>query len=545
MKTLLKNTYRQILKWGDPNYNEELTDDVKKTIQELVGIPISEVNLPTFLPGEKEVTIEKEIQLAPKYVKEFTEIVGAENIKTSDFDRAKHAAGKFYGELMELRQGKVTAPPDIVVSPNDESQVDLIVQKCNEWKIAICPQGLRSSVTKGIGLPDGGIALDLTKHLNQIIQLDEESLTVTAQAGISGPALEKFLNQKGYTCGHFPQSFEFSTLGGWIAAKGAGQCSTGYGKIEDMVLSIKAITPTGIIENESYPKAAQGWEIMPLFIGAEGTLGVITQATIKIRKFELKNRRNACIIFKDFENAQEAMKACIQGQFGLPHLFRISDHEETEVAFRMKGFEGTFSDKALQAIGYKPNSRSLMFISVEGDKDYTSFVVDKIKSTAKKFGGRSIGSRPTKNWLSQRFHSAYMREPLMDLGLMTDTIETSVLWKDLKKLWKNVRTYVKSRPKTVCMCHISHVYENGANLYFTFISPTDKSAPLEDYQQFHEGLVNTILSNNGSLSHHHGIGRALSPWLKEKVGENNHNLMKNIKSIIDPNGIMNPGSVLN
>lgn len=544
MKKLLKNTYRQILNWGDPNHQEILSDDVKTTIQGLVDIPVMEVNLPTFLPGEKEVIVEKPIQLPPKQVLEFTEIVGAENIKTSDFDRAKHSAGKFYSELLELRQEKVNTPPDLVISPNDESQVDALLQLCNQWKIAICPQGLRSSVTKAIGMPKGGIALDLTKHLNQIISLDEESLTVTAQTGITGPALERFLNQKGYTCGHFPQSFEFSTLGGWIAAKGAGQCSTGYGKIEDIVLSIKAYTPSGMIENETYPKTAQGWDVLPLFIGSEGTLGVITQATIKIRKFNPKNQRNACIIFKDFESAKNTMRDCIQGQFGFPHLFRISDHEETEVAFRMKGFEGTFSDKALKALGYKPNSRSLMFISVEGDRDYTSFVINKIKSTAKKYGGRSIGSRPTKKWLSQRFHSAYMREPLMDLGLMTDTIETAVLWKDLDKLWKNVRTYVKSRPKTVCMCHISHVYENGANLYFTFISPTNKATPLEDYQQFHKGLVETILANKGALSHHHGVGRALSPWMEEKVGTQVYSLMKKIKDTLDPNGIMNPGSVI-
>lgn len=544
MKASIKNTYRQILKWGDPHHEEVLSEDVKKTIQELVGIPVLEVNLPTFLPGEKAVEKIKEIQLPPKYVLEFTNIVGAENIKTSDFDRAKHAAGKYYSELLELRQEKVNTPPDIIISPNDEAQVELILQRCHEWKVAICPQGLRSSVTKGVGMPNGGVALDLTKHLNQIIAIDEDSLTVTAQSGITGPALEKFLNQKGYTCGHFPQSFEFSTLGGWVAAKGAGQCSTGYGKIEDMVLSLKAYTPTGIIENEVYPKTAQGWDVMPLFIGSEGALGVITQVTMKIRKFDIKNRKSACIIFKDFESAQKAMKASIQGQFGLPHLFRISDHEETEVAFRMKGFEGTFSDKALQALGYKPNSRSLMFISVEGDKDYTSFVINKIKSTAKKYGGRSIGSRPTKKWLAQRFHSAYMREPLMDLGLMTDTIETSVMWKDLEKLWMNVRTYIKSRPNTVCMCHISHVYENGANLYFTFITPTDKVSPLEDYTTFHKGLVDTILSNKGSLSHHHGVGRALAPWMKEKIGSHNYELMKNIKENLDPHGIMNPGSII-
>ncbi|AZQ61310.1 FAD-binding oxidoreductase [Flammeovirga pectinis] len=543
MKSKLKNTYRQVLRWGNPHYEEKLNEQGKKTIQDLVGIPVTEVNLPTFLPGEKEITLDKPIGLPPKYVLEFTDIVGAENIKTSDFDRVKHSAGKFYGELMQLRQEQVLTPPDLIITPSDEAQIETILQRCQQWKIPVVPQGLRSSVTKGVGLPDGGIALDLTAHLNQIISFDEVSQTVTAQSGITGPTLEKFLNSKGYTCGHFPQSFEFSTLGGWVAAKGAGQCSTGYGKIEDMVLSLKAYTPSGIIQNETYPKSAQGFDIMPLFIGSEGTLGVITQVTMKVRKLTIKNRSNACIIFKDFENAAAAMRTCIQGQFGLPHLFRISDHEETEVAFRMKGFEGSFSDKALQALGYKPNSRALMFISVEGDKDYTSFVVDKIKSTAKKFGGRSIGSKPTRKWLEQRYHSAYMREPLMDLGLMTDTIETAAMWANIEKLWKNVRTYIKARPNTVCMCHISHVYENGANLYFTFITPTDKTAPSEDYKTFHAGLVDTILANKGSLSHHHGIGRALAPWMKEKLGERSFELMKSIKKDLDPNGVMNPGAL--
>ena len=537
----MKTTYRDILKWGNKE-EQTLDPDVKRLIKEAFGADES-IFSQKYLSGETEIKI-PESKLSPEIIKAAEEIAGKENVLTDDESRAKFSHGKFYGELLELRKEQIASPPDAVICPKSQEDVRKIIDFCNEKQIPIVPSGGRSSVTRGVESPKGGIALDLTKHLNQIIEINETDQTVRVQAGIFGPEFEDALNAKGYTCGHFPQSFEYSTVGGWIAAKGAGQASTGYGKIEDLTVALKAETPAGSIHTTDYPKNAQGWDTFPLFIGSEGTLGVITEATLKIFKHRPKNTAYAAFAFKNFENAVEAMRQMIQNENGKPHLFRISDPQETDVVFKTKGFEGTASDRVLQFLGYKPGSRCLMFVSIEGDKAFAKLVKRKFKKIAKKFRGFYLGEKPVKKWLEQRFSGSYMRDPLMDVGLMTDTLETSVTWSNLLKLWKATRKYAEARPKTIFMIHISHVYENGANLYFTFISPMEKGNEREDFENFYQGLVNTIVQNGGSLSHHHGVGRTLGPRMEEQIGKTAMNAMRAVKKYFDPNNIMNPGGML-
>jgi len=535
------NTYRSIFKWGDKR-EEKLDASLVSIIKDIFSY--SKKDLSTkHLPGTKEAVASRKCTLTDAIIKKFETISGSENVGKDDYSRNSHAFGKYYTDLLNIRKGEIPTPPDLVLYPRNEDEILQILQLCNKEKIAVTPRGGASSVTRGVEIPHGGISLDLTRHLNQLISVSEVNTTVTVQAGIMGPSLEKYLNayQEGYTCGHFPQSFEYSTVGGWIAARGAGQASTGYGKIEEMVPALKVITPTGIIETKDYPATAQAWDLNKTFIGSEGTLGVITQATLKIRKFRPQYTSYASFLFKNFETATLAMRQIMQGGIGVPHIFRISDPEETNIAFKTKNFNNSLGDKFLKTRGYKENSRCLMFVSIEGDKDYTRFVKSKIRKIVKKNGGFYLGAKPVKDWLKQRYSSAYLRDPLMDIGIMTDTIETAVTWENLIPLWKAVRAYLTTRKKTIVMVHISHVYENGSNLYFTFLSPMIKGDEINDYVTYHKGLINIICENKGSLSHHHGIGRALSPWLKQEIGIESFQLLRAIKNHLDPNGIMNPG----
>jgi alkyldihydroxyacetonephosphate synthase len=424
--------------------------------------------------------------------------------------------------------------------------VQQIVSLCNSYKIPVIPFGGGSSVTGALQAPKGGICLDLSKNMNKILEINEINQSVSLEAGIMGPELEKALNsyKSGYTCGHFPQSFEYSTPGGWIAARGAGTFSTGYGKMEEMVLSLKVVCPSGIIETNDYPADAEGIDMNRIFAGSEGIFGIITEATLKIRKFQPENTAYASFIFKSFSSAVEAMRNTMQAGSGKPHLFRISDPSETEIAFRLKNFNNSIPDRLLRMMGYKPGERVLMFSAIEGNRAYTSLVKKLLKKMARKSGGFYIGSSPVKKWLKQRYSSAYTRDPLMDKGIITDTIESAVNWKNLLNLWEAVVKYLNSRPKTISMIHISHVYENGANLYITFLSPEKKDNEFEDYLNLHKGLVDTIVSNKGSLSHHHGIGRVLSPWMRNQYGNTTVPVLRAIKKELDPNGIMNPGGML-
>jgi alkyldihydroxyacetonephosphate synthase len=540
----MSKTYRDIFKWGDKRET--------KIDQGTLNVIIDKFNYSErdlkqkHLYGDQEVKLEKECSIAQEIISNFVSILGEENVQTDDFSRASHSYGKYYADLLKLRKGEILTPPDAVLYPRTEKEIEKILAICSDNGIAIIPLGGQSSVTRGVETPKGGISLDLTKHFNKVLEVNEINSTSTVQSGMFGPAFEDVLNNYGekYTCGHFPQSFEYSTVGGWVAAKGAGQASTGYGKIEHMVLSLKVITPSGVIETKTYPASAQGWDLYQTFIGSEGTLGIITEVTMKIHKYCPENTQYASYIFKSFESAVSVMRMVMQSGIGVPHLFRISDPEETEIAFKTMDFEGTLSDKFLNILGYKSGKRCLMFVAIEGSRSYTKQVKSSIAKIAKKNGAFSLGAKPTKKWLDQRYSSAYLRDPLMDLGIMTDTLETAVMWENLMSLWQSVRAYLKKRDKIVVMVHISHVYENGANLYFTFLSPMKKEDELKDYEEFHKGIIETIQANNGSLSHHHGIGRTLAPWMEKELGKESMELMKAIKNQLDPNGIMNPGNTL-
>lgn len=537
-------TYRDIFKWGDKR-ETQIDKGTIQVIKEKFGYTETYLSQ-KHLFGDQEVRLNRSCQIEHAIIQELQNIVGEENLETDDYSRANHAYGKYYTGLLKLRKADIPTPPDAVLYPRSEDDIVKILEICNKNKIAVTPLGGQSSVTRGVETPKGGISLDLTKHFNKVLEVNEINSTVKVQAGMFGPAFEEYLNNFGnkYSCGHFPQSFEYSTVGGWVAAKGAGQASTGYGKIEDMVLSLKVVTPAGIINTKTYPACAQGWDLYPVFIGSEGILGVITEVTMKIRKYRPENTKYASFIFKNFESAVEAMRTVMQSGIGVPHLFRISDPEETEIAFKTKDFDGTFADKFLNVLGYKSGGRCLMFVSVEGSKSYPNQLMKSIKKITKKYGAFSLGTKPTKKWLEQRYSSAYLRDPLMDLGIMTDTLETAVMWDNLIPLWSAVRKYLKSRDKTVVMVHISHVYENGANLYFTFLSPMKKGDELKDYIEYHKGIIETVQANNGSLSHHHGVGRTLAPWMEKELGKESISFMQAIKDHFDPNGIMNPGNTL-
>ena len=538
----MKTTYRSIFKWGDKR-EEKLEKGVVELVKEQFQYTDADFDK-RVLYGDREIVLDQKPKIPAAIRQQFEDISGSENVRWDDYSRASHAFGKFYSDLLYLRKGEIATPPDLVVFPRSENEVEQILALCQQKNIAITPTGALSSVTRGAETPRGGISLDLTKHLNKILKVNRVNSTVRVEPGVYGPALEKYLNEHGYTCGHFPQSFEYSTVGGWVAARGAGQASTGYGKIEELVLALRVVTPAGIIETKDFPATAEAWDLNKIFIGSEGTLGIITSITLKIRKYRPENSAFASFVFKDFASATLAMRQIMQAGFGFPHLFRLSDPVETTTAFKIKGFDGSFSDRFLKMKGYRPGERCLMFVSIEGDKEYTHLVKKKIKRIARKSGGFYSGVKPVKEWLKQRYESAYLRDPLMDVGVMTDTVETSVTWDNLLNLWMNVRKYLESRAKTHVMAHISHVYENGANLYFTFLSPMKQGDEMEDYLNYHRGLIDAIHNNGGSLSHHHGIGRALAPWMENEMGKTAMNLLQAIKDNLDPKGIMNPGNTL-
>ncbi|GBF51895.1 alkylglycerone-phosphate synthase [Leptospira ryugenii] len=534
-------TTRNIFKWGAEDIEEKLPQHTRHFFE--TTFQVRKEFREHFPKSASHLKINSKQKLKPATIAKFKKIVDSSSFGVDEVTRAKHSIGKFYSEIYRARFGEVNSAVDLVLYPKSENEVVKIVALANSLGVPIIPYGKGSSVTMALQAPKGGISVDMSR-MDHILELNTTDATVTVEAGISGPALEAFLNEKGYTCGHFPQSFEFSTVGGWIAAKGAGQASTGYGKMEDILLSLTSVTPEGTFVSKPYPAASIGPDLFRLFLGAEGSFGIITKATLKIRKYNPQNSAKGSFIFKSFEDAVETMRIVMQSGFGKPHFFRIQDPEETEISFHMSGLANGKEDKILSWLGYKSGKRSLMHIIVDGDSEYTQFVLKKIRKIAKQKGAFSTGKSPVEKWLHQRYSSAYLRDALMDEAIRIDTIETAVTWHQLLNLWEKTRAYIKSFPNQTCMVHISHAYETGANLYFIFICPMDEKNEIQSFEKFHKGLIDTIHANGGSLSHHHGIGRLLSPWVEKELGEEGLRILTGLKKIFDPKGIMNPKGLL-
>jgi alkyldihydroxyacetonephosphate synthase len=541
-------SYRSILKWGAPNEfkhpNKRLYALMKKTFD-----MTDEDFKKTQKMGLEKVAYNQPIKLTKDQIGMFETIVGKENVKLDEYSRLQLAYGKTMIDLMRLREGIAENVPDIALHPRSKEDIVKIVDYCNKEKIAVYIYGGGSSVTRGVECMKGGVSLDMRVHMNKVIKFNEKNQTITVEAGMSGPKLEEVLNnaqelfgaKRAYTCGHFPQSFEYSAVGGWVVTRGAGQNSTYYGKIEDMVICQEYVTPTGIIKTEEYPAAATGPSIDEIMMGSEGAYGVLTSTTLRIFRHMPENQRRFSYIFKNWDSAMEAAREIMQGQFGFPSVFRLSDPEETDVALKLYGVEGTPIDKLMTLRGYKQGERCMFLGFTDGEKDFTKVVKNKLHKICKKYGAMYTTGYVTKGWEKGRFRDPYMREDLQDYGIMTDTLECSVTWDSMKKVHEGVRSFCKSRPNTICMTHMSHVYPQGANLYFIFIAKINK---IDEYLDYQSGILDNIQKYGAAMSHHHGIGKMTAPWLEDQVGKNQLEVFRALKRHFDPNNIMNPGGTI-
>lgn len=297
----------------------------------------------------------------------------------------------------------------------------------------------------------------------------------------------------------------------------------------------------GIIKSDEFPRNATGPSIDQIMMGSEGTFGILTHVTLRVFKYMPENRKKFSYVFKDWENGLNAAREIMQGEFGFPSVFRLSDPEETAVAFRLYGVADTVIDKMLSAKGYKDGKRVLMLGWSEGEKHFSKNVAKQIDKICKKHGAMYTTSIVTKGWEKGRFTDPYLREDMGDYGLMLDTLECAVNWDNFSKVYENVRRFCKSRPDTICMTHMSHFYPQGANLYFIFEA---KMNDLDEYLEYQRGIMDNIQKYGAAMSHHHGIGKMTAPWLEAQIGKNQMDIYRALKNHFDPDNLMNPGGTL-
>jgi alkyldihydroxyacetonephosphate synthase len=499
--------------------------------------------------GDAPVSLGDRPGMDPQHRTAIAHIVGEDNVEDDDFSRVRYGHGKSLDENLALRAGRVEAVPDLVVHPRDKADVAAIVAYCAEHAIPVIPYGAGSGVVIGSRADRGGVVLVMRTHMNQILAINERNMTAVVQPGLIGSDFEAELNDAprlrgtahAYTCGHFPQSFEMASVGGWITALGSGQASTYYGDAYDLIISQEYVTPVGTIRTRDVPAFAAGPKVNDILKGSEGTFGVLVEATVKIFRHRPENTQRFAFMFPNWQAAVEFSREVVQGEFGMPAILRISDPEETERGLALKGFDAGMANAFLAKRGFKPWQRCLCVGTAEGEKGFAKNVAAQTKRIARAHGGMSLTSFAEKQWEHGRYADAYIREDILDFGMVIDTLETAVTWDTIYDVHTGVREFVKSRPGTVCMTHASHFYPQGTNLYFILIlRPEDE----QEYFRFRASVIDKILEFGGSTSHHHGAGNLFGPWIEGYLGTAEMDVLRALKRHFDPDGIMNPGNTL-
>jgi alkyldihydroxyacetonephosphate synthase len=490
-------------------------------------------------------------------------LLGEEAVRLDKRARVEHAYGKSYRDLIRVRAGHVLNPPDAVVYPADQSQVASLLAWAADRDIALVPFGGGSTVLSGVEPASGDrptITLDLAR-LDRVLRVDCTSRTARIEAGATGPEVEAQLNAQGLTLGHFPQSFEFSTLGGWIATRSTGQNSIGYGKIEDMTQALRVVTPAGVIETKDTPASAAGPSLLQLLVGSEGTYGVITEATMRVHPLPaVRDYRG--ILFHSLEDGIAAFRDLMQSADLRPSITRLSDALETAVyAVMSREHHGLRRLADGLIAGYLKAQRydlttgsTLMLLGFDGDAEWVVRQWDRALEVCGDHRGLSLGRAVGRSWIRERYAQPYLRDTLLGHGVLVDTLETATGWSNLTRLYETMVRAMKGAISATgggpgyVMTHISHAYEHGASLHSTFlgrqVDDPDPLAKQEQWQTIKQTTTDAIMTAGGTLTHHHGVGHDHAPWLKGEIGPLGVEALRALKQTFDPTAIMNPGILL-
>ncbi len=477
---------------------------------------------------------------------------GTAEVRTDREARILHAAGKGYPDLVRLRAGRPAGAPDAVVRPRAPGAVAGVLEACAAERVAVVPFGGGTSVVGGVAPLRGGFAavvsLDLG-GLDTLVAVDERSQTATARAGLGVRELEGALRARGLTLGHFPQSFEYVTVGGSVATRSAGQASTGYGRIDDQVLGLRCAAPAGELAPLVVPGTAAGPDLRELLVGSEGTLGVITEATLRVRRAPASARYEAWML-PSFAAGAEALRAMEQAG-DAPDVTRLSDAEETRISLALSGADAGRRGELLR--GYLRRrgigGGCLMILGWEGDPEVVAARRTRAAQRLRGEGGAGLGTAAGRSWERGRYHGPYLRDHLLDHGVMVETLETATTWTNLFTLYVAVgdalRAALGARGTAPLVgCHVSHVYPSGASLYYTFLARQERGAEVEQWAAAKRAASEAIVAAGGTITHHHAVGADHVAHVGAELGPLGISALRAVKEHLDPTGIMNPGKLL-
>ena len=528
--------------WGDPSIEPTLDDQALGVLRERIG---------ELEPWPLARALDDfELPAAEGLPRALVEAVGEANVFTSAEDRLRHSVGRGYVDLARLRNADLENAPDAVVMPADAEALRRAIDACAAEGIAIVPFGGGTSVVGGVEPLRGSHGRVISLDLGALrgVSVDRRSLTARLGAGLRGPEAEAALARQGLTLGHFPQSFEYATVGGFAATRSAGQASSGYGRFDALVSSVRLQAPAGDLRTLETPHTAAGPALRELVIGSEGVLGVIPDVTVRVRPAPTARRYEAWMA-ESFDAGAEIVRGLAQGP-GLPQVIRVSDEEETEGTLALsgpRGLGGRLFDGYLGA--RRRRGGALMIVGFEGDEESVARRRALSVRALRDGGAAYLGQSAGRAWEHGRYQGPYLRDTLMGMGAMVETLETSHTWSRFGELHAAVGDAIRNSLAAqatpgLVFCHLSHAYADGASLYFTFISRARRGAELEQWAAVKRAACEAIVAHGGTITHHHAVGRDHAPYMEAEVGQVGLDVIRAAKERLDPAGIMNPGKLL-
>ncbi|MEP6952523.1 MAG: FAD-binding oxidoreductase [Solirubrobacteraceae bacterium] len=459
--------------------------------------------------------------------------------------RVRHARGKSYPDLVRQRAGDALDAPDAVLTPRGHDEVRAVLQACVAAGVAVVPFGGGTSVVGGLeplrGAHAAVISLDLGA-LDAVELLDERSRLVVAGAGLRVAELEARVRERGLTLGHFPQSFEYVSVGGCAATRSAGQASTGYGRFEELVQGVRLAAPAGDLDLAPRPASAAGPELRRMVVGSEGVLGAITQVALRLRTAPEYERYEGWM-FSSFEAGAEALRDVVQSGVA-PDVARLSDEAETRSNLGMAGL-GSVAGAALR--GYVKARRvgggCLAVVGWDGTEEVVRARRAGTTERLRAGGGAQLGQQFGRAWQRSRFHGPYLRDHVMDHGLFVETLETATTWANLHHLYRVVASALAGHAQIVG-CHVSHLYPTGASLYFMFLDRARRGEEIEQWRAAKRAACDAIVAGGGTITHHHAVGVDHVPWMAAEAGDTGLDALRALKAQLDPASVMNPGKLL-
>ncbi len=523
---------KRIQGWGNIETDYPVPEPAQKYLSGAVGTPLKLTNIP----------IENLLKKVPQ-----SNLPPHPGILVDPETRLRHARGQSLHDWVDMLDGMVNTFPDGVIYPNKEEEIRNLIQYAQTHGVNLIPYGGGSSVVGHLTPPDEGLptlSVDLG-NMNQLLELNPENLEATFEAGVSGPQLEDQLKKQGFILGHFPQSWEYSTLGGWIVTRSVGQQSYHYGRIEPLFVTGHMETPSGPLDFPHVPKSAAGPDLRHIALGSEARLGILTKATMRIRRLPEQEAFYAAF-FPNFSFGLEALREIAQAELNLSML-RLSDPMETETTFQLSGEEKLvgYAKKGLNLFG-QGEERCMLIYGLTGSQASNKLADRQLAHLVRKHQGMMVKFYLGEAWIEKRFLTPYLRNTLWDLGYALDTLETALPWDKILEGRNAIVTELKKgltaeSEKVLVFSHISHVYTNGASLYITYLyrRAQDPLQTLERWQYLKGAASRAIVAQGGTITHQHGVGLDHRPYLETEKGPLGMRILENIVKDIDPHQVMN------